>query len=228
MLAGIATCGVCGRRLYASTRPQRTSGKFYRRYACESHVWGIRERCGSLRMPADMIDAMFVASIDLLLPGASEPRAQDTNTTETFIPIMRRRIIDAAIAGDHQELDATLAAFIKGKHSLVRTPSTTVGREYVELIGRLERWDNQGPISQTDASLEETRALNHQRRHRQRAGHLRGHGQVAREAHPAQDARRQPRTGGVVLHAPAGAQPERTLRARVTPHRAARSRCRQG
>jgi DNA invertase Pin-like site-specific DNA recombinase len=164
LLAGIATCGVCGRRLYASTKEQRTSGLVYRRYACESHAWGLRERCGSPRISADMIEPMFIANFALLHPDAQEPRTRGVNATPGVSAEMRKRVIDAAVAGDERQLDEALVLLIERNASEAspfrRVPSWTSRSRYLDIVARLDRWVAHEQLSPTETSVEDTVALN--------------------------------------------------------------------
>jgi hypothetical protein len=82
LLAQLMRCGRCGEPLYCVTGKQLSDGSLQRRYVCASHERARHaQRCLAPRIAADMLEAMFVASLKpLLLEQPSEdsmaPRSQ--------------------------------------------------------------------------------------------------------------------------------------------------------
>ena len=68
LLAQLMQCGRCGEPLYCVTGKRLADGSLQRRYVCASHDKARHAgRCLAPRIPADMLEAMFVASLKPLL-----------------------------------------------------------------------------------------------------------------------------------------------------------------
>jgi Resolvase, N terminal domain/Recombinase/Homing endonuclease associated repeat/Recombinase zinc beta ribbon domain len=165
LLARIATCGCCGRRLYAHTNRPRLDGTVERQYVCASHDWGVRERCDSPRMSADLIEAMFVASLGRLLTDGEPQALEEHDRKRTAVNVVeRKQVIDAVLAGDEQLLSAALGSLIdrRAPESALnqrRARSRRPGRE-IETVRKLEQWAEQEQVGRTNGTRAEVAALN--------------------------------------------------------------------
>jgi Resolvase, N terminal domain/Homing endonuclease associated repeat/Recombinase zinc beta ribbon domain/Recombinase len=159
LLARIATCGCCGSRLYAHTNRPRLDGTVERQYVCASHDLGVRERCDSPRMSADLIEAMFVASLGRLLA------LEENDQVRTAVSaVERQQVIDAVLTGEEHLLGATLGSLIDRRapeSALLRRRASArrQGHEH-EAVRNLERWAEQEQIGRTEENRVEARSLN--------------------------------------------------------------------
>jgi hypothetical protein len=121
-------------------------------------------------MPAELIEAMFVASIDSLLPDHQRPQHEkddDAGTvaaTPDVSPAERQGVIDAVLTGDENRLGATLGALIDRRApevAMLRLTATSHrhSRE-LESVRALERWAEQEQFGRTELTRKEARALN--------------------------------------------------------------------
>lgn len=168
LLTRLARCGLCGGPSVARTQWQRKDGTFNRTYACTGHTQGRHAgRCTATIIPADMIEAMFVASLGLLLDGAHE--ASEPHAGKAVIPppsiseVDRRRVIDAVLAGDERRLEATLADLLQRRApevALLQRRELARDPRRVELVRPFESWAEQEQLGRTEATRKQARALN--------------------------------------------------------------------
>jgi hypothetical protein len=121
-------------------------------------------------MTADLVEAMFVASIDSLLPDLQpvEPderyEQQNAVTTPDVSAVERQRVIDAVLTGDEQKLGATLGSLIDRRApeaAMMRlTASSHRRNRECEDVRALERWAEQEQFGRTEVTREEARSLN--------------------------------------------------------------------
>jgi hypothetical protein len=160
LLTRIATCGLCGNPLYADTNP-RVGGTHDRRYVCASHRWGVHRRCGSPRMPADLIEAMFVASLGALLKDQRPGELAENDQEPTGVnAVERQQVIDAVLAGDEQRLSATLDGLIDRRVLLRRRVSARRREREPEGVRDLERWADEEQVGRTDETRAAVRSFN--------------------------------------------------------------------
>jgi hypothetical protein len=165
LLARLATCGRCGSSLRARTQQTRKDGTIDRRYACTSHLQDCHPaRCRAPRVPADVVEAMFVASLRTLLVGVDRGEREQNRKLPAVRPVERQSVIDAVLSGDDHRTDAALASLV-----VRRVPQVMRLRPHVlppqqdgqpHLLRRFQSWAEQERIGRTDASREEVHTLN--------------------------------------------------------------------
>jgi Homing endonuclease associated repeat/Resolvase, N terminal domain/Recombinase/Recombinase zinc beta ribbon domain len=160
LLTRVATCGMCGNPLYADTNP-RVGGTHDRRYVCASHRWGLHRRCGSPRMPADLIEAMFVASLTSLLADERAEALEESDREPTCVnAVERQQVIDAVLAGDEQRLSATLGGLIDRRVLMRRRVNSRRREREPAGVRDLERWADDAQTGRTDETRIAARDLN--------------------------------------------------------------------
>jgi DNA invertase Pin-like site-specific DNA recombinase len=154
LFKGLAVCGHCGSSLCASTGQTRIDGTVDRRYACASHKNDRHAgRCSATGISADLVEAMFVASLRSLLPGGN---AEPEPYAATVSPSERERLIDAVLSGDERRTDATLATLIERRDRSTHPGTAGNGLE----LHRFQMWAEQERLGRTENSREDARILN--------------------------------------------------------------------
>jgi DNA invertase Pin-like site-specific DNA recombinase len=162
LLSRLASCGSCGGALYARTQQQRNDGTLDRRYACAGHTQGRHAgRCLAPQMSANVIEAMFVASLASLMHDGPEV----TGLPEPSVSAAERQQVVAAVLSDDQErIDATLADLIERRAPelalLRRKAASRNGGPDSDALRAFATWAQEEQIGRTDATRKETRALN--------------------------------------------------------------------
>jgi DNA invertase Pin-like site-specific DNA recombinase len=168
LLSGLVRCGRCGEPLHCPTGRSRRDGSLTRRYICASHEHGRGvTRCPAKRMSADMLEAMFVASLRALLDaGGDEQLGVVGSQPTTIFDVSRER----------QELresltaDGEMAFGVALQRLLVRLgPQMALARESdaspkmsrrFDAVERFEIWAEQESQGRNDASRAEASKLN--------------------------------------------------------------------
>ncbi len=170
LLARVGRCGRCASALLALTSNPHGDGTLIRRYVCASHFHGRHAgRCSAKPIDAGMVEAMFVASIGLLLAG--EP---DLSSKGAMHPPEGSRLSDTAagreqlrsamLAGDDAGAESALNALFAKMHpeaALIRDSATSrrLARELGE-AQTLRDWIVEETAGRTPASREMARELN--------------------------------------------------------------------
>jgi hypothetical protein len=116
LLAGLLRCG-CGEPLYCTAGNKRKEGARARRYVCASHDKDRHAaRCTARRLGADMLEAMFVASLRRLLGEGQgdEQSAISPDPARIFdLSLERDELRDAAVADDQAAFGATFERLLR-------------------------------------------------------------------------------------------------------------------
>jgi hypothetical protein len=167
LLTGLLRCGACGQRFYCTAGNKRKDGTRARRYVCSSHDKDRDvERCSAKRLGADMLEAMFVASLRSLLDeGHDEAEMAIVPDPTSIFDLSREReqLRDAASDDDGAAFRAAFesllvrigpqaAAWDEAGHSRRRT-------RQLESVKRFEAWAEEEACGRTEASRAEASRL---------------------------------------------------------------------
>jgi DNA invertase Pin-like site-specific DNA recombinase len=167
LLAGLMRCGRCGQPLHCGTTKRRADGTQNRRYVCASHKKDRdADRCDAPRISADMLEAMFVASLDAVLTveDAAELDGDDAGEPTHVIDLAweRQQIRAASLTGEtafRLALDQLLA---RAQPPLSGERTSYSGRRarQLEAVKRFQAWTAGEMTGRTDASRAESVRLN--------------------------------------------------------------------
>lgn len=167
LLAGLACCGVCGGSLQCRTGRPRRDGTSHRVYLCSSHARhrGRVTQCTVAPIDAQMLEAMFTASIGTLLAGP--PAHATAADPETLTPADADdavgRLREAVLAGEQEPFDEALEELFEKMQpdaALIRDTaiSQRLARE-LQQAGRLRAWVEQEAARRTESTRAEAREL---------------------------------------------------------------------
>lgn len=112
LLSRMLKCGRCGSPLHCHAGVLREDETYSRRYICRSH-WRDRHpgRCGAPPIDADVLEPMFVAAVQHLLPKELEPATHETREPFdghwTKAP-EHQQLLQAAFTGDEEGLNESI------------------------------------------------------------------------------------------------------------------------
>ncbi len=164
LLARLARCGRCGRGMYSMTGQKRSDGTFARRYMCSGHRASVAgERCQARVLEASTVEAMFVASLRLLLldQSAKTDRAGSATRAIPLRAAIRQELIAAVFAEEEDRIDLALERMLAASQPQLRA-SALARRQARELeaSSRFELWAEQEQGGRTESSREQAAELN--------------------------------------------------------------------
>ncbi|HEY2182495.1 MAG TPA: recombinase family protein [Solirubrobacteraceae bacterium] len=168
LLSRIARCGNCGGPFHCHAGFLREDGTYSRRYICRSH-WRDRHatRCAARPLDADVLEPMFVAAVEQLLPEDRVSAAfEDADRFEgdwTDAP-EREQLREAALAGDEARLNESIelmAARVMPELAIRRFLAASHRQNRREaLTHELQDWAEARGLPPSDGRRSETLALN--------------------------------------------------------------------
>jgi DNA invertase Pin-like site-specific DNA recombinase len=158
LLARLASCGLCGRRLYGATGLRRADGTFARRYLCTSNTPDhTGPRCPHTNLDADFIEATFISSLRLLLlePSSSPPSGDGVG------PYGRKQLLDAVLSHDQRRIDLALERmFIESQPQLRASTMSRRRAHELDMALEFEAWAETERHGRTDTSRQQAPDLN--------------------------------------------------------------------
>ncbi len=168
LLAQLMRCGSCDEPLYCATGERRQDGTHARRYVCASHDKGRdADRCQAPRIAAEMLEAMFIASLrTLLLDSYSAECETDQSEPCAVLDLTREReqLRDAALAAElefHAALERLLVRMDDRARASDPARLSQRQRRQLEAVTRFEAWAAEELSGRTEASRAEAPELNH-------------------------------------------------------------------
>jgi hypothetical protein len=132
LLAGLACCGECGRKLYVVSGITRLDGTRRRSYVCASRLQGAGiAHCANLAMDAHVIEAMLITSLPALLD--REPNLPTSQGR--YARIAGRALQSQRVLRERTDIDRISEW---AEQQTERTP--TDGDEIEQHAGTLDRW----------------------------------------------------------------------------------------
>jgi DNA invertase Pin-like site-specific DNA recombinase len=167
LLAGLLRCGACGQRLYCTAGNKRNDGTRARRYVCSSHDKDRDvERCSAKRLGADMLEAMFVASLRSLLDeecGETEMTIVPDPTSIFDLSGEREQLRKAVSADDDAAFQAAFESLLGriGPQAAAWDQAGISRRRtrQLESVERFEAWAEEEARGRTDISRAEAPRL---------------------------------------------------------------------
>jgi DNA invertase Pin-like site-specific DNA recombinase len=160
LLARLAHCGRCGESMYCSTGLKRADGTFARRYLCSGRRTPMYNGCAAQPLEADMAEAMFISVLRLLLLDPRDHADTEGDLRPCVAPAhVRRELVDAVLAGQETRIDRALEEIVALGQPRLGDPTRRRARE-LKLAGEFDAWADIERTGRTDASREQTTALN--------------------------------------------------------------------
>jgi DNA invertase Pin-like site-specific DNA recombinase len=166
LLAGLMRCGRCGEPLYCTTSNRRHDGSYNRGYVCSSHLKDKAvDRCALPPVAAEMLEAMFVASLNALLDVDHDEQldagADREPATVIDLAWERRQLRDAALIGE-PAFQLAFERLLARAGPRPATDVTSAARRMRQLdaVTRFEAWTAEELTGRTDASRAEASKLN--------------------------------------------------------------------
>lgn len=156
LLARLATCGLCGRRLYGATGLLRDDGTFARRYLCMStRSEHPTVSCGQKGIEADFIEATFVSSLRLLLLDRQSHPGMGHGSYG------RHHLIEAATSGEDERIDEAIERMFAEMQPQLRASTMSRRRAHeLDLATQFEEWAEQERQGRTEDTRKQAIALN--------------------------------------------------------------------
>jgi DNA invertase Pin-like site-specific DNA recombinase len=167
LLASLLRCGHCGAPIYCVSGKQLSDHSHQRRYVCASQERGrYKGSCNTPRVPADMLEAMLVASLRPLLLDQPDPQQDGVVQPANVYDLSRERheLRQASLTGDHaaftHALDGLLARI--GPHPSISDHESLTQRQarQLETIRQFEAWAAAEFIKRTETTRAQALKLN--------------------------------------------------------------------